>query len=177
MSWRYQKLPQVQVPTEEYVNAVWKTYSRIYNLSSNPDVTPTSPPVIYLASDSASAASDFAERLRSNDTLSRKYKNDNLRPLIYELRNSSDPELRSLAPTREYVQADWVENRTQSERIAETRGMVIDWALLSGAWQPLPNGDADADASTPLKPLAAICALPYVNPVFDFWFNNLLTIL
>lgn len=163
MSWRYQHTPTVQIPSSEYVGGVWRTYSQLQNISSA-DVTPSSPPLVYLATDSPSAASEFTESLTTNNSLVQKYGNDALKPVVYELRTSPDSELRSLAPQMEYVQAEW-NNRTQADRIRETRGVIVDWALLSGAWMPKPSDDPTADAvgSLEVKPAASICALPCVS--------------
>ncbi|KAF8490581.1 hypothetical protein JB92DRAFT_3128815 [Gautieria morchelliformis] len=102
MSWRYQRLPNVHVPTAEYVDAVLKTHARMQNLSS--DGSPSFPLLIYLASDSPSAASEFTQFFVTNNSVVQG--NETLNPVVYELRTSKDSELRSLAPALEYVQAE-----------------------------------------------------------------------
>lgn len=157
MSWRYQKMPNAQIPVMEYVDAVWNAYTLLQNLSGS-DI-PTASPLLYLASDSESAASEFTNTLVTNDSLVQKYGNENLKPIVYDLRSSADAELRTLAPAVEYVQAEW-NNRTEEDRIRETRGVIVDWALLSGAWPPEPS-DESAGTQIP-RPAATICTLPYV---------------
>ncbi|KAF8492667.1 hypothetical protein JB92DRAFT_3002176, partial [Gautieria morchelliformis] len=154
MSWRYQRLPNVHVPTAEYVDAVLKTHARMQNLSS--DGSPSFPLLVYLASDSPSAASEFTQFFVTNNSVVQRDGNETLKPVIYELRTSKDSELRSLAPAVEYVQAEW-NNRTKEDRVRETRGAIVDWALLSGAW----TSELGAGAQDVLiKPAAAVCTLP-----------------
>lgn len=160
MSWVYQKQPESQVPTTEYVQAVWQTYTHFQNLS-NSDASLPDPPLVYLASDSASAASEFTELLVANDSLAQKYGNETLKPVVYELRTSTDPELRNLSPAMEYVQAEW-NNRTEVDRIRETRGVIVDWALLSGAWTHQPDDVIGNATDMEINLTAAICTLPYV---------------
>ncbi|KAF8588342.1 hypothetical protein K439DRAFT_1629792 [Ramaria rubella] len=160
MSWRYQKLLKVQVPTSEFVDAVWQTHSRLSNVS-NPDALSSFPPVAYVASDSPSAASEFTDLFLSyNDSFAQKYGHKGLKPIVYQLRTSTDAELQSLASEREYVQADWP-NGTEESRVRETRGVIVDWALLSGAWIPRESDEiASWENNVHIKPAAAICTLP-----------------
>lgn len=158
MSWRYQKLPDNQVPTIEYVEAVWEIYGHLQNLS-NSNVSPSVPPLVYLASDSSTAASEFTELLVTNDSLVQEYGNEALKSVVYELRTSPDAELRSLAPAMEYVQSEW-NNRTEVDRIRETRGVIVDWALLSGAWTPQPGDGSARKTALKINPAAVICTLP-----------------
>jgi hypothetical protein len=162
MSWRYQKAPNGHIPTPEYVDAVWRTYSHIHSLSGT-DTRPSSPPLVYLATDSPLAASEFTELLITNDSPVQTHGNKTHEPTVYELRTSLDPELRSLAPQMEYVQEKW-NNRTKEDRIKETRGVIVDWALLSGAWTSKAQDDiTEAAENFDLKPAAAICTLPCVS--------------
>lgn len=155
-AWRYQRMKNEQIPTEEYSRAFWGTYSRIQNLSY-PDKIPSIPPLVYLATDSPTAASEFTDLVTSNDTLAKKYNNDSVYAFVYELRTSNDLEVQQLASEREYVQAEWNEKRKEKDRIRETRGVIVDWALMTGLWQP--TSDEAGNPVDQLKPLATICGI------------------
>ena len=145
------------------MKAFWGTYTRIFNIT-NPDAKLPPAPFVYLASDSPEAADEFTESIVSNETLVKQYHQTNLYPFVYELRTSDDKELQSLAPAQEYVQSEW-NKRSEDERIRETRGVVIDWALLAGVWQTLP--DTEMYAVAPLMPLATIRTITCVSSFYD----------
>ncbi|GJJ13143.1 hypothetical protein Clacol_007394 [Clathrus columnatus] len=155
MSWKYNFSPNRQIPTQEYVNAVWKSYAWFYNISDS-SPKPLYPPFIYLASDSAEASAEFVDNLTSNDTLAHTFNDENLKPFVYSLSTSSDKELRDIAPMREYVQSEWGA-REEMERIKETRGVIVDFALMSGAWRTISASD---DGSEFVLPQVCVCTLP-----------------
>lgn len=97
----------------EYAQAVQDTSLR---LSPNLD----SQLVVYLASDSPSASAELVQALPSN-------------MLLFSLAQSQNPELRTLANPRDYIQHEFNDLGVE-ERINLTRGMVIDFALASGMW-------------------------------------------
>lgn len=158
MSWRYNFLPNKHIPTRDYVNAVWKTYTWLYPDVFETSKKPSYPPFIYLASDSANSSTEFTDILTSNDTLVRLHGDEQLYPYVYSLRTSANEELRNLAPTQEYVQSQW-NSRGESDRIRETRGVIVDWAIMSGAWRSI---QVDAGELDFVLPRATVCALPYV---------------
>ncbi|KAF8956089.1 hypothetical protein BDZ97DRAFT_1672211 [Flammula alnicola] len=120
--------PDRKIPLKEYLNAVKATWSRLHSGSLS-----TINPVVYIAADSPDAQQQFSE-LYEGETFS--------------LFDATDPRLRALASTQEYNQAHFNELDVQS-RIAATKGMVVDLAVVSGLWA---SGDD-------ITPDATICAL------------------
>ncbi|KAF8899274.1 hypothetical protein BD779DRAFT_1666971 [Infundibulicybe gibba] len=100
------------IPIPEYVRAVQDTWARLRQNS-------TLKPVTYVASDSPTALSEFMLSFFANETFS--------------LSQSGDPNLRALASKEEYFQHNFSMLDDQT-RITATRGMVIDFALMSGMW-------------------------------------------
>jgi hypothetical protein len=119
MSWKYHNS---HIPVEVYADAVMSTWKRLA-----PDDAPDGP-VVFLASDSPSAQREFMD---SFSVASR----------IYSLSESKNAELRALASTTPYFQPEFdkIEN---SDRIRLTKGIIVDFALLSGIWNvgSLPTG-------------------------------------
>lgn len=72
---------------------------------------------MYLASDSSTALEELSSLL----------------PSVYSLSRSTNAELKSLASPGEYFQGDFDKYDLET-RIKATRGMIVDFALLSGAW-------------------------------------------
>jgi len=122
MSWRYH---QGHVPLEEYVNA-------ITGIESVPGGSP--PFNVWIASDDTDTSRQFAQMLPEGFA----------GVLLNEV---NDKELRALVPLQAYNQSTWNEH-TEDERIRETRGMIVDFAVISGAW-------AEGDR----YPEAVICAM------------------
>ena len=102
------------VPITDFANAVVETWTRLH-----PD-RPGDHPLVYVASDAPSALLEFS------NLLSVRY-----RP--FSLSQSNDPHLRALASPVEYRQKDFNELE-DNVRIHATRGMIVDFALISGVW-------------------------------------------
>jgi hypothetical protein len=128
-SWRYKA---GYVPIPEYVQAVQDTSLR---LSAQTE----SPMTVYIASDSPPAEAELAGALPSNTEL-------------LSLARSRNLELRELASPKEYVQQEFNELPSE-EQINLTRGMVVDFAVLSGMWA----GNDD------ILPKAIVCTLRYME--------------
>jgi hypothetical protein len=110
VSWRYNA---GYVPISEYVQAV-------QDISMGLSIENESTTPVYIASDSPSAEAELADVLPSNTQL-------------LSLARCRNPELRALASPNEYVQQEF--DKLESEvRVNLTRGMVIDFAMLSGMW-------------------------------------------
>ncbi|KAI0354634.1 hypothetical protein OH77DRAFT_1521536 [Trametes cingulata] len=127
-----------QIPLEKYVEGAKETWERLYvpanassgsvsgdaeerpNVSSGrPDHYPAAP-IIWLASDSPAAAREFVASFPPATA-------------VFSLEHNTNTELRALAPVHEYVQAEF-EQEPLEERIRLTRGMIVDFAMLSGMW-------------------------------------------
>jgi len=127
MTWKYHS---THLPTSLYVDAALKSWRRL-----NP--TNQDRPVFYVASDSPAASEDFVDQLPTNAR-------------GFSLVWSSDEELRAIASPRSYVQKEF-NTLSEEERIRLTKGMVVDFALLSGLWKN--EGDPD------VRPSATVCGL------------------
>lgn len=137
--------PQGVIPLEKFIVGARETWERFYGNHSSPRATtrhddlddpaaaePPSglrlghdaqfpaPPVMWFASDSPTAAQDFAAAFPPATAL-------------FSLARSTDADLRALAPAREYVQAEFNEEPPE-ERVRLTRGVIVDLAMLSGLW-------------------------------------------
>ncbi|CDO73428.1 hypothetical protein BN946_scf185013.g62 [Trametes cinnabarina] len=118
-----------QIPLEKYVSGVRETWDRLYSnetsdkqtdmSSGRPEHYPAAP-ITWLASDSPAAAREFVAAFPPATA-------------IFSLEHHIDPALRALAPSHEYVQAEFNEEPLE-ERIRLTRGMIVDFAMLSGMW-------------------------------------------
>lgn len=130
-SWRYH---DKHIPTEVYAQAAQMAWAR--NVSST---VPTSTdayqqPAIYLASDDQTLHEELEESLSSG--------------IVFSLARSTLPALKDLASPRPYVQAEF-NALPEEERIRQTRGMLADFAMISGMWTRLDS----------LKPDAVVCAM------------------
>jgi len=110
LSWKYHA---GYVPIPEYVKAVQDTLLRFSTQTDS--VT-----AAYIASDSPAAEAEFVDALPSNIQL-------------FSLPQSQNPELRSLASPNDYVQKEF-DTLELEKRVNLTRGMVVDFAMLSGMW-------------------------------------------
>lgn len=110
VSWRYDG---GYVPISEYAQAVEDTSLRL-----SPALN--SHMAVYIASDSPAASAELVKVLPSDI-------------LLFSLAQSQDPQLRTLASPREYIQHEF-NKLGMEERINLTRGMIIDFALVSGMW-------------------------------------------
>ncbi|GLB43568.1 hypothetical protein LshimejAT787_1400800 [Lyophyllum shimeji] len=102
------------VPAADFVQAATEVWSEL-----NLDKTPESLS-IYVASDSVAALREVEDLTATRYT-------------TFSLFQSADAELRGLASPAEYVQKEFDELQ-ESARIRATRGMIVDFALLSGMW-------------------------------------------
>ena len=125
MTWKYHK---AHLPINLYVGAALETWQRL---------NPTSSPLFYVASDSPDALEEFVGQLPNNAR-------------AFSLIWSDDEELRAIASPRPYVQEEFNTLRKE-ERIRLTKGMIVDFALLSGLW--VNQDDADT------RPYATVCGL------------------
>ncbi|KAJ7070693.1 hypothetical protein C8F01DRAFT_390598 [Mycena amicta] len=125
-SWRV--YGQQYVPVSEYVDGVVSAWSRLgLELSVDDKLVQ---PVAYIASDSPAVIDEFSASF-SPDRL-------------FSLAASKRKELRELASPGEYVQ-DLFMKLENDVRVRATRGMIVDFALLSGAWAN--TGDLIPDAT------------------------------
>jgi len=108
MSWRYH---QGYVPTSEYVSAVNKTIAALGNIKT-----------IHVASDALRALTEFSEAAPEEWIIHTSLQTSGL-----SVEYSADRE------TEGYFQHQWDDIPTE-ERAALTRGMVIDLAVVTGAW-------------------------------------------
>jgi len=127
MTWKYHN---GHVPTSLYVDAALETWRRL-----NP--TSDDSPLFYVASDLPAAVEEFLDQLPSNVRVS-------------SLGWSGDGELRETASPRSYVQEEFNALR-EEERIRLTKGMIVDFALLTGLW--IKGDDPD------VRPYATVCGL------------------
>lgn len=125
VSWTYHK---TYIPVPNYVQAFKDTWTRL--VSNAQESSTTSKQIAYVASDSPSTLEEFAQSLTG--------------ATIFSLSRSKDPELRKLASPGEYFQSEF-SKLEESIRISATRGMIVDFALLSGAWAQV--GDLIPDAT------------------------------
>ena len=105
---------------EKFVDAVHDAWPRLYPDTVTAKNHYPSPPVTYIASDSHAAIEQFMNAFSTSTA-------------VFSLEGSTDPELRALVSQHEYVQAKFAKESLE-DRIRLTRGMVVDFALLSGLW-------------------------------------------
>jgi hypothetical protein len=123
------------VPTSEYVTAIKATQYRLPVLHNDGAS-------VYIASDSPTAELEFANAYAGH---------------FFSLRRSASSEIRQLASTDDYNQTEF-NKLSDEERVRLTKGMVIDFALLSGAWAK--QGDP--------APRAGVCTKRYFLPMMNF---------
>lgn len=124
------------IPILDYVGAAKSSWTRLRKDDGH-DLQKF--PAVYLASDAPSALEEFKKEYGSSDLK------------IFSLSLSTDPNLAALASPKEYVQKDFNE-WTLGRRVNATKGMLVDFALLSGAWSW--EGD--------LIPDAVVCTVRWV---------------
>ena len=117
------------VPVKEYVDFVAKTWKRLYK---GPDALS---PAVYIATDSPSTLKDYAELAPESTEM-------------FALSMSDNNVLKNMASPHRYIQTEWNRRRSE-ERIRWTRGAIVDFALVSGAWL----------TSTYRAPQAVICTM------------------
>jgi hypothetical protein len=128
-SWKYKGK---YVPVEDYVEEVKRTWTRLFAANNKNKAR------IYLASDSPPAQEDFIRRLADADFS------------VFSLKKSRRPELRALASPKEYVQEEFG-LFDEDVRVRATRGVMVDFALVSGMWPEEESG----------TPVATICTIGY----------------
>ncbi|KAI0050607.1 hypothetical protein FA95DRAFT_1536124 [Auriscalpium vulgare] len=111
-SWKYHKK---YVPIEDYSDAITSSWSRLFTSPSYPPK-----PIVYVASDAPTSLAELRPLLPSDS-------------ILWSLRDSENADLRDLASPAPYVQADFNEFELE-DRIKQTRGMIVDFAILSGFW-------------------------------------------
>lgn len=126
------------VPTEDYVQAAIDSWTRLHPDESSENL------FIYVASDSTAAHREVLDLTESRYTAT-------------SLFQSKNPELQVLASPSEYIQAEF-NQLDEAARIQATRGVIVDFALVSGAWAD--EGDA--------VPEATVCTIRYDRP-FDLY--------
>ena len=124
------EFPDNKIPLRSYLDGVKDTWARLhtgYDSKVNP--------VIYFASDSAVAEQQFS-KIYNGPTFS--------------LFTTAQPQLRALASPREYYQKTFDELNIEY-RVLATRGMIVDFAMISGLWA----------SGKDLRPEATICSIRY----------------
>ena len=129
LTWKYHR---THLPTSLYVDAALETWRRL-------KPTGQGNPLFYVASDSPAAPEEFINQLPNNAQ-------------AFSLTWSEDEELRAIASPRSYVQEEF-NALSEEERIRLTKGMIVDFALLSGLW----TNEHDPD----MRPYATVCGLRY----------------
>jgi len=119
-----------KIPTKDYLDAVEKTWSRLHNGAPS-----QVHPVIYLATDSSDVHKELSQVYEGRS---------------YSLFDSWDPRLSVLTSPGEYIQKQFDALNLQ-ERVAATRGMIVDLAMVGGLWTKEKD----------LKPDAVICGLRF----------------
>jgi hypothetical protein len=127
-SWEYHN---GYIPIAKYAQSISDAWSRL--LPSVPH-----PMVVYAASDSSSALQDLVKSL-PDDTQ------------ILSLSLSDDAELKALKSPKEYVQSEFAQLPEESRKTA-TRGVIVDFALVSGMW----NNEGE------VTPEATLCTIKWV---------------
>lgn len=128
-SWKYHNK---NVPIEEYTSAGNAAWNRLFRSAGNSE-----PLTVFLASDDP----DVFETLQSQ-----------LEPgsRIFSLAKSRNPDLQDVASPAPYFQ-DEFSALPEADRVQLTKGMIVDFAVLSGLWA----------WSDDLKPGAVICGIRY----------------
>jgi hypothetical protein len=129
MTWKYH---DKHLPIGLYVDAALETLHRL-NAAGEID------PLFYVASDSPAAVEEFLGELPSNVRLT-------------SLGWSNDERLQAIASPRPYVQGEF-NALSEEERTGLTKGMIVDFALLTGLW--VQENDPD------VRPYAIVCGLRY----------------
>lgn len=133
--------PDRKIPTKDYLDAVDQTWTRLH------DGAPSQiHPVVYLATDSPNVHKEFSQDYEGRS---------------FSLFDSKDPRLSALASPAEYIQKEFNAINLQ-ERIAATRGMIVDLAMVSGLWTKGKD----------LKLDAVICGLRFEHTYFSNNFQS-----
>lgn len=144
-SWEYH---DKNVAIEEYTAAGNAAWTRLFRSAGSP-----APQAVYLASDDPDVFEVVQSQLEPGSR-------------IFSLSRSENSELQHIASPAPYFQGEFAA-LSEADRVRFTRGMVVDFALLSGLWA-WPDD---------LKPGAVICGIGYAHllasvtasePLFQF---------
>ncbi|CAK5280659.1 unnamed protein product [Mycena citricolor] len=109
------------VPIPDYISAAVDAWTRLgLELPTSTHADNLIQPFVFVASDSPDALKQLADGFAPDRA--------------YSLALSDRPELRKLASPSEYDQNTFMAVKDPIARVQWTRGMVVDFALLSGAW-------------------------------------------
>jgi hypothetical protein len=128
-SWKYH---DKHVPIEEYSAAGNAAWNRLFRSEGN-----TAPPAVYLASDDPDVFEELQSQLEPGSR-------------IFSLSRSENSDLQNIASPAPYFQDKFAE-LPEADRVRLTKGMIVDFALLSGLWAWHDD----------LKPGAVICGIRY----------------
>jgi len=128
-SWKYH---DKHVPIEEYSAAGNAAWNRLFRSKGN-----TAPPAVYLASDDPDVFEELQSQLEPGSR-------------IFSLSRSGNSDLQNIASPAPYFQDKFAE-LPEVDRVRLTKGMIVDFALLSGLWAWHDD----------LKPGAVICGIRY----------------
>jgi len=126
-SWKYH---DKNVPIEEYASASNAAWSRLFRPTGN-----SAPQAVYLASDDPKVFEELRSQLEPGSR-------------IFSLPKSTNADLSNIASPAPYFQ-DEFSTLPEADRVRLTKGMIVDFALLSGLWA----WDNDP------KPGAVICGI------------------
>ncbi|KAJ6520177.1 hypothetical protein C8R45DRAFT_51738 [Mycena sanguinolenta] len=133
--WRVYGRPYI--PVSDYVDSAVESWTRL-GLDVSAQEEPVQP-FVYIASDSPDVVKEFSASLPDR---------------VFSLEGSQRDELRRIASPEEYFQ-DIFMTFPDAMRVHATRGMIVDFALLSGAWANdgdlIPDGTVCAVSSVVCK--------------------------
>ncbi len=130
-SWKYH---DKYIPIEESSAAGNAAWTRLFRSAGN-----TAPQAVYLASDDPDVFEELQSQLDSDSR-------------VFSLSRSENSDLRDIASPAPYFQDKFAE-LSEEDRVRLTKGMIVDFALLSGLWA----------WQNDLKPGAVICGIKYVR--------------
>lgn len=130
MSWQFK---DNFVPLENYAESVKATISRL-------DPSSRTRSAVYIASDSPEAQDDLINLLPDSTP-------------VFSLTQSKKRRLRELASPAAYFQ-DKFNLLSKADRIRLTRGMIVDFAMISGAWRKHDEH---------VTPYGVVCTITYVT--------------
>lgn len=111
-SWKYHGK---HIPIEEYSTAGNAAWNRLFRPKGI-----TAPPAIYLASDDPDVFEELQSQLEPGSR-------------VFSLSRSENFNLRNISSPAPYFQDKFAE-LPEADRVRLTKGMIVDFALLSGLW-------------------------------------------
>lgn len=146
MSWKFKDT--VYVPTANYLSGAASLSQRL-----DPSRPGSAPAWAYIASDSPLAEQEFISSTKDESYTGPAFK-------TYSLISSKKEELRALASRKVYVQAEFNEGvGLDGGRVEATRGVIVDFALFSGAWAWMDVGEEEER----VRPLGVVCTMRSVS--------------